>query len=328
MSEVLEKCSVCKAILDEEDLFCANCGTEAPHRTEATSAEAQVATHNFTCNGCGASMSYDASAQTLRCPFCGSDGLEQRADAKMLHPERVVRFAIEQAQAESAMRQWLGKGFWRPGDLATTAAIDKLTRVFVPYWVFAATTHTYWTADTSQTPRGASASWYPISGEHSGSYSNVLIGASNALTPAETSALCPFDLSQGVVPERVDLGNVVYEQFVVQRKYARPQAQAGLEALEQAACRQYVPGNARNIHVNVKLEGVSSQPVLLPVYVMAYRYKDRLFRFLVNGQTGAATGQAPFSYRKLFAIIGITAAVLVGTLLVFGVCGGVASMTR
>lgn len=325
MSDLLEKCSVCQALLDEEDLFCANCGTEAPHRAAATT-ETQTATHNFVCDGCGASMSYDASAQTLRCPFCGSTGLKERADAKTLQPEVVVAFAIERQQAERAMRDWLGKGFWRPGDLATTAAIDKLTPVYVPYWVFAATTHTYWTADTSQTPPRASASWYPMGGEHTGSYANVLVGASSALTPAETAALCPFDLGQGVPAAQIDLNNVVYEQFVVQRKYARPQALSAVEELERQACRQYVPGNARNVHVNVKLEGLTSQPVLLPVYIMAYRYKDQLFRFLVNGQTGTATGQAPFSYRKLFAILGITAAVILGTLLMFGICGGIASM--
>lgn len=325
MPELLEKCTVCHGLLDEEDLFCANCGTEAPHRAEASVGAAQVATHNFSCQGCGASMSYDASAQTLRCPFCGSDGLEKRADAKQLRPEAIVPFAIPRDQAEQAMRAWLGKGFWRPGDLASTAAIHTLTQVYVPYWVFAATTHTYWTADTNQTPAGASANWFPICGEHEGRYTGVLIGASSALTPAETAALCPFDLAQGVSPNAVDLKNVVNEQFVVQRKYARPQAQSSLEELERQACRRYVPGNARNVKVNVKLEGLQSQPVLLPVYVMAYRYQNRLFRFLVNGQTGAATGQAPFSYKKLWAVVGIAAAVVAGALLAIGVCGGLAS---
>ena len=98
-----------------------------------------------------------------------------------------------------------------------------------------------------------------------------------------------------------------------------------LEELERQACRRYVPGNARNVKVNVKLEGLQSQPVLLPVYVMAYRYQNRLFRFLVNGQTGAATGQAPFSYKKLWAVVGIAAAVVAGALLAIGVCGGLAS---
>lgn len=270
-------------------------------------------------------MSYDASAQTLRCPFCGSEGLQKRADTKMLQPKYVLPFQIDKQVAEQTMRQWLGQGFWRPGDLASTAAIDKITPVYVPYWVFTASTHTYWTADTSKTPAGARASWCPIDGEHTGHYEGVLIGASNALSAGETAALCPYDLSQGVPAEQADLANVVYEQFVVQRKYARPQAQALLDQLEQQACRQYVPGNARNVKVNVKLAGLSSDPALVPVFIMAYRYQDQLFRFLVNGQTGKATGQAPFSYKKLFAVIGIVAAVVVGGLVAVGVCGGVMS---
>ena len=62
----LQKCTVCGGILDEEDLFCANCGTEAP-RVDGGEQTGQtlLATHNFECQGCGASMSYDASAKTL-----------------------------------------------------------------------------------------------------------------------------------------------------------------------------------------------------------------------------------------------------------------------
>lgn len=326
MSDVLERCSVCAALLDEEDLFCANCGTEAPHAPAQGAVATQAATHNFICQGCGASMSYDASAQTLRCPFCGSDGLQKQSDAKMLKPSSVVPFAVEQAQAERIMRQWLGQGFWRPGDLASAAAIDKITPVYVPYWVFSASTHTYWAADSSRTPAGARASWYPVTGDHEGHYAGVLIGASSALTPSETSALCPFELAQGVPAEQVDLNNVVYEQFVVPRKYARPQAQALLETLELQACQKYVPGNARNLRVNVKMSGLTSEPVLLPVYIMAYRYKDQVFRFLINGQTGRATGQAPFSYRKLAAVLGIAAAVIFGGLLLMGACGGMAAL--
>ncbi len=323
MSELVTKCGVCQGLLDEEDLFCANCGTEAPAQAEhAAAAATQVATHNFMCQGCGASMSYDASAQTLRCPFCGSDGLERQEDAKTLRPERVVPFVVNQGQAEMVMREWLGKGFWRPGDLASTAAIHKVTPVYVPYWVFEARTHTYWTADTSQTPLGARASWYPVAGEHQGSYAGLLVGASSALTPAETAALCPFDIERGVAADEIDLANVVYEQFVVQRKYARPLAQNLLESLEAQACKQYVPGSARNVHVNVKISGMSSSPVLLPVYIMAYRYKETVFRFLVNGQSGQATGQATFSYRKLAAVVGFATSILVGTFLAFAVCGG------
>jgi predicted RNA-binding Zn-ribbon protein involved in translation (DUF1610 family) len=325
MAETVTKCEVCKALLDAEDLFCANCGTEAPLNGDRQAPPAtQVSTHNFECQGCGASMSYDASAQTLRCPFCGSEKMEEQQDAKTLRPEWVVPFAIGQNDALARLRQFWQGSFWRPGDLAQAAQVTRLTQVYVPYWVFAAKVFTYWTADSSQTPFGARGDWVPVAGENRGNYSGLLVGASSVLTPAETHAIQPFDLSAAVPPEKVDLDNVVYEQFRVPRKYARPLAQQGLETMERQACSVHVPGNSRNLKVNVRLEGLAGEPVLLPVWIMAYRYRDQVFRFLVNGQTGACTGTAPTSYAKVAAVVGIVIAVIVGIAVCTGIFGAIA----
>ncbi|MCI0357104.1 MAG: hypothetical protein L0211_01295 [Planctomycetaceae bacterium] len=322
MSDLLTKCTVCLALLDEEDLFCANCGTEAPCQgTEQDRQATYLATHNFECEGCGASMSYDASAQALRCPFCGSERLNEQANQKMLRPHWVVPFAIEESDALARLRQWLGSTYWRPGDLARTAEVTKLTKVYVPYWVFAGRVFTYWTADTSEKPFGASGDWAPLSGQNQSNYSGLLVGASSVLTPVETSAICPYELSAGVSPDKVDLENVVYEQFRVQRKYARPLAHEGLMDLERNACRQYVPGNCRNLRVNVRVEGLTGEPVLLPVWIMAYRYRDQVHRFLVNGQTGQCTGTAPTSYAKIAGVIGLVIAVIIATIVCMGLMG-------
>lgn len=318
--ELAAKCSVCGALLDEEDLFCANCGTEAPHSGQAAATQrAFDSKYNFECQGCGASMSYDASAKALRCPFCGSEKLEEQKDAKTLEPEFVVPFTLSERDALAHLRNWLGSSFWRPGDLSQTAEVTTLTKVYVPFWVFAAKVFTYWTADSSQVPWGARASWYPVGGENRGEYQGVLIGASSVLTPAETNAICPFDLAAAVPPDQVDLSNVVYEQFRVQRKYARPLAHAGLENLERQACTKFVPGNCRNMKVNVRVEGLTGQPALVPVWILAYRYRHQLFRFLVNGQTGRCTGTAPTSYKKIAAVIGIAIALIA----VIALCAGI-----
>ncbi len=324
MSDLLEKCSVCGALVDEEDLFCANCGTEAPHggETEAKP-HTQTSTHNFLCEGCGASMSYDASAQTLRCPFCGSDALSEQKDAKVLAPDRVVPFEVDRERAGAIMREWLGKGFWRPGDLAGAAVLTKIAPVYVPYWVFQARTFTYWTADSNRTPPGARGDWYPMSGDHHGSYSGLLIGASGVLTPSETSNICPFELAKAKVPEEVSTEDVIVEQFRVQRKYARPLARQGLENLERKGCERYVPGRCRNMKVNVRMEGLSSEPMLLPIWVMAYKYNDRVYRFLINGQTERATGQAPISWTKVIVALAIVA--IIALVICLGVVGFVAA---
>ncbi len=305
-SESICKCETCGALLDEEDLFCANCGTEAARDASRPPApESAITTHNFTCRGCGASMSYDASAQTLRCPFCGSTSLAKQPDQRVLAADGVVPFVVDREQAIGLLRAWLGKGFWRPGDLSERATIVEMTPVYVPYWVFAATLHTYWTADSSDVPFTARGDWRPIFGEHHGHCDGLLVGASGGLTAGETRSLCPFDLGQALPRDQVDLDNVTVEPFRVTRKYARPLARGGLQQLQTDACRQYVPGECRNLQVNLRLEDLQSTPMLLPVWMLAYRYRGQPFRFLINGQTGRATGQAPLSWKKPLAIAAI-----------------------
>ena len=51
--------------------------------------------------------------------------------------------------------------------------------------------------------------------------------------------------------------------------------------------------------------------ILLPVYLLSYRHGDKLFRFMVNGQTGKTAGDKPLSWRKIAAAI-VAALVLVG----------------
>lgn len=310
MPDLVEKCSVCGALLDEEDLFCANCGTAAPTpadvaepgRGAARPVGSGPATVDFQCDGCGASMSFDAKVGALRCPFCGNQRLT-RTETTGLQARRAIPFALSRQQAIQTMRQWLGRGWWRPGNLARAAMITKISAVFVPYWIFQAKTHTYWTADSSQTPAGARGDWYPLSGEHHGRYTGLLVGASGALTPHETQNICPFDLAAAQAMEEVAMREAAVEQFRVKRKYARPLARQGLEARESEACRQYVPGRCRNMKVNIRIEDMASEPVLLPVWIAAYKYKNQTFRFLVNGQTGKAAGQAPVSWAKIATVI-------------------------
>jgi hypothetical protein len=261
-------------------------------------------------------MSYSASKGALTCPFCGSTQLVQQQDGKSLAPRWVVTFTIELPQAEAILRQWLGRGYFRPSDLAQRAALIKMTPVYVPYWLFHATTHTYWTADSSQTPSGASGDWYPLSGEHHGKYENVPVAASAVLTSSETAQLQPYRMQGAKPPDEVDLDSFTVERFRVNRKFARPLARLAIEDAETRLCSvRYVPGRARNVHVNVRIEAMRSQPVLLPVWIMAYRYRQQVYRFLINGQTGKSVGRAPLSWFKIMGVAALMAGLVVSLVL-------------
>ena len=324
MYDDLPRCEVCHAYVDSEDLFCGNCGAEAPTSAIEILDEQTTSTHHFSCQGCGASMSYDASAQNLRCPFCGSVRLDEDPSKRSLKAKYVIPFNTTENDIRGALSQWMGRSIWRPTNLASLAEVTKVTAVYVPFWIFSARTFTNWTADSSNVPWSASGDWRPVTGEHSLDYRGVLVGASSVLSQVETRSICPFNLDLGKPPEKVDLSRFIVEQFRVQRKYARPMARGQIEVFEREACRKYVPGRARNVQVNTRLEGLSGQPVLLPVWVLAYRYKGDIYRFLANGQTGRHTGTAPVSWTKvvlagaaLFALILIILLIVTGFGLLF-----------
>lgn len=299
------RCRICGNHLDVEDHFCSNCGTEVLQADPKAAAPRQFASvYSFRCDDCGAAMSYDASAQALRCPFCGSLSMTRKADTRVLRPDAVVPFQVSRQAAEEILRRWIHEGFWRPSDIRQQAMVQAIAAVFVPYWVFSARTETHWTADSSSVPMGARGNWVPVSGDHHGEYEGLLVGASSSLTPAETTDIAPFDLRKGVEPETVDLLNMRVEEFQMPRRLARPLATGALQELERQACRRYVSGECRNMRVNVRVLDMYSTPVLLPVWIMAFRYKKQVYRVLINGQTGKLSGGAPFAYGKLALILG------------------------
>ena len=62
-------------------------------------------------------------------------------------------------------------------------------------------------------------------------------------------------------------------------------------------------------------ENVEGAPVLLPIYIGAYRRKDEFHRVVLNGQTGAITGDVPLSvWRVLAAVLVVLALLTVGIL--------------
>jgi DNA-directed RNA polymerase subunit RPC12/RpoP len=293
------RCQICRSRLDDEDLFCSNCGTENPHHRDVEPMPVQQpSVYSFRCDGCGASMSYDTSAKALRCPFCGSTKMSKQENVRTLRPRWVVPFRVPYDKATQILRKFLANGFWRPGDAASSSSIDKVTQVFVPFWVFAADTDSFWTGDSPKVPYGARGNWVPVSGKHQSHYDGILVGASSILTAEEIDRIRPFDLSKAVPPEKVELEQVIVEEFRLARKFAKPLAVSMIEDREAAACSRYLPGGGRNVRVNVTISSLTSEPVLLPIWIMVYHYRKLTYRVLINGQTGEIHGEAPFSYAK------------------------------
>lgn len=324
----LRQCTRCRNLIDPEELFCPNCGTEAPmheHEAAAHNRSPDWEVYTFGCDGCGASMSFDARAGALRCPFCGATEVHEKPSAEgVTYPERLIPFDMDQAAAEQRFRGWLGKGFWRPGDLKKVASISGVKALFLPCWCFRGRTEACWAADVGASTRSG---WRPRSGEQNLELEGVLVPASHGLKGAELAAIQDFAFGGLVQTDHEQLDGALVESFGLTRKGARERAREAFNAeVEAAVTRTLGVRKIRNFHSSVLLSDVWSEPILLPIWIFAYRYKGDPYRFVMNGQTGKATGKAPFSYRKLAAIIAAVLVALGGLTALVSCAGGLAAM--
>ncbi|MFP6766345.1 MAG: hypothetical protein VB858_22130, partial [Planctomycetaceae bacterium] len=69
----------------------------------------------------------------------------------------------------------------------------------------------------------------------------------------------------------------------------------------------------RNVHVSVLLRALVTRRLSFPAWVLAYRYRDRLYRVVVCGQDGSrVAGNAPLSMTKVLLVtLGVAAAAVV-----------------
>jgi hypothetical protein len=80
-----------------------------------------------------------------------------------------------------------------------------------------------------------------------------------------------------------------------------------------ADVRQRIGGDRQRIHsIKSRYDAVTFKHLLLPVWMLAYRYHGKPYRIFVNAGTGEVQGERPYSWVKIaFTVVSSLIAALV-----------------
>lgn len=276
------------------------------------------------CDKCGAEQSMAGNLFAGHCTFCGAAIVSKSYASRRIKPKSLVPFQVTRDRAAEAFRRWV-RGLWlAPGDLKRYAQKDAgLTGVYLPYWTYDCETASdyagergddYWTTETytTQDSQGKSVTqtrqvkrtrWTPAAGHVEKFHDDVLVMASKSLPPRITGAVMRFDL-KGLVPYQPQfVSGFQAEAYQVTLREGFPIAKQSIDEAVRALVRRDIGGDQQRIHsVSTRYSRVKFKHVLLPVWISAYRYRDKAYRFLINGQTGEVSGESPKSWWKIAAI--------------------------
>ncbi len=323
-------CPSCGAPVESLDRFCPTCGAERPVEAQVVQAAPQK---HFRCQNCGAEVGIDPDQRSLTCPFCESNYVVEFSPQQSgrMAPEFVVGFAVTRDGAKEKFRQWIAENsFFRPGDLRNMAIEEKLRGVYLPFWSFSMLARSSWSASIGEywyrtetyttTENGKTVTktrtvreteWWPLSGKHHRYYSGYLVSGSRGLPQAEAHRIGPFHLAALKRYRPYFLAGWLSEEYSVGRDEALRACQEEFHRREQRNIASHLPGDThRSLQVTTSFDHVNSDLILLPIHILNYRYRDKVYRFLVNGQTGKVTGEKPLSWTRIWTVVGATLAAI------------------
>lgn len=355
--ETLEtKCSNCGAILNfapgTNHLKCQYCNaeneifTENAQPVEELDFDKYIADHvhaedmmqvaTVKCSNCGASSTFQPNIVSDNCAFCGSPIVVSSGTTNsVIKPMSMLPFKITQNEAYDGFRKWMKKLWFAPSALKKfVTQPDKLKGMYIPFWTYDSDTYSrytgargthYYVTETytengqTKTRQVQKTRWTPVSGSVNHFFDDVLIVASNSLPRKYVDKLEPWDFENLASFDERFLSGFRTETYQIGLKDGFDLAKKVMESTIRNLITRDIGGDEQRIYsVNTQYSNITFKHLLLPLWISAYRFKKKVYRFLVNGRTGEVQGERPYSFWKIFFFVLAILGVIAGLLWVFG----------
>lgn len=134
---------------------------------------------------------------------------------------------------------------------------------------------------------------------------NIIMGLFNKMRAEFIENMVPFNESY--------LSGFKTESYQVDLKEGFDGAKVKMDERIRASVCSDIGGDRQQIHtLNTVYNNITFKHILLPISISAYMFKNKVYRFLINGRTGEVQGERPYSWAKItFAALSATAVVLI-----------------
>ncbi len=287
------------------------------------------------CKSCGAESVYDELQIADVCPYCGSNQVMQASeDLKTLAPGGVVPFRIDEKKAGALFSNWIKGKFFCPKKAKQSARPDAFKGVYLPYWTYDAKTTTNYTArygideerEGKDGKKETHTEWYLTGGVQKVDFDDVLVFGSKRYEKDLMSRIEPFDTEDNVRYQPKFLQGFTAERYSIGLREAWETAKGKMwekieDEIKKSVEDRFNADHVEGIDGKTTYAATTYKYLLLPVWMSSFTYKNKLYRFLVNGQNGKVGGKTPVSAIRVILVIAAILAAIVGLVLLFKACG-------
>ena len=279
--------------------------------------------HSFLCPSCGGEIICEDTTAASFCPYCDNPTIMPTQVSGGLKPDAVIPFKKTQEDAKDAFLKLCKGKKLLPKFFTSEQRLEKITGMYVPFWLydcdgsfdgsFQATRLHVWADDEYEYTR---TDHYLLKRSATGHFEGIPMDGSSKMDDVLMEAIEPFDYSELVDFDTAYLSGYLADKYDVESDAGIPRIQERVENSINQQIQSTLLGYATCVPTsrNLQVQHGKVRYILLPVWMLNTRYKDKIYTFAMNGQTGKMIGTFPICPKQSLSWFGrifaaVTAAV-------------------
>lgn len=288
-------------------------------------AAAELTHRELRCESCGGNVEFYGTLTSTLCPYCAAPVQLENAHKCQEHRipvDGVLPFQIDKDHARRNLLQWVSSRWFAPNRFAKEGAEGRFNGVYLSFYTFDSMTftaysgqrgeHYYVTVGSGKDRRTEQRTrWYPASGSFQRFFDDVLVLANTGLRRDYMLALEPWPLLKVVPFNQAMLAGLMARTYDIELDDCFKEGRERVDAAILSEVHQRIGGDTQIVNnVKSRYEAITYKHLLLPVWLMAYKFQNKTYQVFINAATGEVQGERPYSVWKiLFAVIlGLAAA--------------------
>ena len=261
----------------------------------------------YHCADCKADIMSDENSFLETCVYCTSSNITKSKTNEGVAPTKIIPFKITEEEAIKKFQDIAKKRPLMPQVFHNPDNLEFVKGIYIPFWTYdietdckvnlTATDKTTW-KESGYTYEKLDK--YLVKKEGSMSFSGIITDASTHFDDNLMDSLEPFDFNELVDYNPTYLTNYLVEKYDIESNETLNRAKNKAIETSIEVIKTSVKHQNKNIDKQENIANkLNEDYIFLPFWIANIKYKEKIYTFAINGQTGKIVCDIPLSKKRV-----------------------------
>ena len=255
---------------------------------------------------------------TSRCSYCNTPALVEKSNLPGLEPDNIIPFKIDKKGASEQFVEKTKKKYFLPNEFKKNIPSTQIGSTYISAMAFSMNVYaTYSGVEREEKTVGFGKDQKTIthynhfSGNVDKFFDNIVIECSDKINQNQINGVLPYNFQECYKYNNDFTSGYTVEYYnqPVENSKVVAEKQA-LKEIDKMIRAKY--SNIDSLTINPTYSNHKLSYVLLPLYFINFKYKQKQYLNLMNGQTGKTYGKVPRSPVKITFFVLLMLAIFIG----------------